>query len=81
MGFRFSIVVEFHQAVKTTLKPPINVKTTFSGRIWANPIWVTTKLNISFLTRRFLTAVKFNQAVKSTLKTPISIETTSYGRI
>ena len=88
---RFSTAVKFDQAVKTILKPSISVKTTVSGRIWANPIWVTTKLDIAFPTTRFSTAVKFDRAVKPTwkiwtyvknieneLKPPLSV---GYGRI
>ena len=68
---RFSTVVKFDQAVKSTLKTPFSFKF-YSGRIWANSIWFTTKRTMALLTRRFSTAVKFNQSVKSTLKTPQS---------
>ena len=43
--------IKFDQAVKFTLKTPISFKTTYSGRILANPIWFTTKPTMAFLTR------------------------------
>ena len=49
---RFSTVVKFDQAVKSTLKTPFSFKF-YSGRIWANSIWFTTKRTMAFLTRRF----------------------------
>ena len=57
---RFSAGVEFNQAVKSTLKTPISLETTFNGRIWANPILIATKTTMSILTRWFKTAENKN---------------------
>ena len=48
---RFSTVVKFEQAVKSTLKTPVNIKTTLNGRKWPNPILVITKTTIHILIR------------------------------
>ena len=47
-----------------------------NGRIWANPIWFTTKPHIVFPVTWLLTAVEIDQVVKSTFKTLINIAIT-----